>query len=90
VSMSRSQVTGRGAPAALTKPWRLIEARAVCPFVPKALERPRKPPGTTIMAKRPEPACFRKPTSKARKRQQWPIIVHTSVYLPEPMYEGIT
>jgi hypothetical protein len=42
------------------------------------------------MAKRtPKPTAYLQRTSKARKPTARPGIVHTSVYLPEALYEGL-
>jgi hypothetical protein len=50
----------------------------------------RKPPGVFFMAKRtkippPSPSGPRKPVG----RQPRPGIIHTSLYLPEALYEGL-
>ena len=52
--------------------------------------RARKPTGSVFMAKRTRtlPPTSRAP-AKPRGRQPRPGIVHTSVYLPEALYEAL-
>jgi hypothetical protein len=66
-----------------------LQRRGVVP-VPslprRAVERPRKPVGPILMAKRP-----RTPRASARPpgRPSRPGIIHTSIYLPEALYEAL-
>ena len=70
-----------------------LQRRGVVP-VPslprRAVERPRKPVGPILMAKRTR-TLPRTPSGPAKPggRQPRPGIVHTSLYLPEAVYEAL-
>jgi hypothetical protein len=51
--------------------------------------RARKPTGSVFMAKRTEPHPARAAHQQGPEAKGRPGIVHTSLYLPEALYEGL-